>query len=378
MAAFVLAGCSGTGTGPSAGAPSAAAPSGATSATPGSPAAASGSPIGTPAPGSPVAGGNVVLMTHDSFAVSDEVVAEFEAQTGATLRVLRAGDAGSMVNQAILARDAPLADVLYGVDNTFLSRALEADIFVEYASPLAETVARELRLESGSRATPIDYGDVCLNYDRSAFTSVPAPSGLEDLIEPAYRGMLVVQNPATSSPGLAFLLATVAHFGEAGDYTWRDYWADLRANDVAVSAGWEDAYYGSFSGGSGEGDGPIVVSYATSPVAEMLFADPRPDEPPTAVVEQGCFRQIEFAAVLRGRPDTQPLAEALVDFMLGARFQEDVPLNMFVFPANREAELPPEFAEYSAAINAPLTLDPAAIDAGRERWIEEWTDVVLR
>ncbi len=317
-------------------------------------------------------------MTHDSFAVSDDVLAEFEGEHGARVRVLRAGDAGSMVNQAILAREAPLADVLYGVDNAFLSRALEADIFTPYAPSLVETVPHELVLDPDFRATPIDYGDVCLNYDRSAFTSLPPPSTLDDLADPAYRGMLVVQNPATSSPGLAFLLATVARFGEEGDYTWRDYWTDLRANDVLVSAGWEDAYYGSFSGGSGEGERPIVVSYATSPVAEVVFADPVPSEAPTGVLEDGCFRQVEFAGVLRGRPGAQRLAQALVDFMLDVRFQEDVPLNMFVFPANGQADVPPEFAEHAAAIDEPLTMDPAVIDAGRERWIEEWTDVVLR
>ncbi|HUG49008.1 MAG TPA: thiamine ABC transporter substrate-binding protein [Candidatus Limnocylindria bacterium] len=317
------------------------------------------------------------LMTHDSFSISDEVLAEFEQQHGVTVEILRAGDGGSMVNQAILTRDAPLAHVLFGVDNTFLSRALESGIFTPYRSPALADVPAELQLDPQYRVTPIDYGDVCLNIDRSAFPAGDAPATLEELADPRYEGMLVVQNPATSTPGLAFLLATVQRFGEEGGYTWRDYWADLRANDVLVTAGWEDAYYGSFSGGAGEGDRPIVVSYATSPAAEVYFADPPPAEAPTAAVFDGCFRQVEFAGILSGS-HAGAVGQAFIDFMLSTTFQEDIPLNMFVFPANREAELPEVFATHGEAAPEPITLDHERIGEERERWIEEWTDVVLR
>jgi thiamine transport system substrate-binding protein len=324
----------------------------------------------------------LTLMTHDSFAISDEVLAALEAEHGIRLRVLRAGDAGVMVNQAILARDAPLADILFGVDNTFLSRALEADIFVPYHSPLLDHVPAELQLDPEGRATPIDYGDVCLNYDRAAFDDeLPPPASLEDLTDPRYRGMTVVMNPATSSPGLAFLLATASHFGE-GDgeagapYGWQAFWRDLRANDVLVTAGWSDAYFGHFSGAS-DGDRPIVVSYATSPVAEVVFAEPQPDEPPTGVVTAGCFRQVEFAAVLAGTPHEER-ARQVIDFMLSPTFQEDVPLNMFVFPASAQAQVPEVFEAHAARVDEPLTMDPLDIDTQRERLIEEWTNVVLR
>lgn len=373
IAALAVAGCGGGGVSPSPRVSPDGTPPRSPSGT-GSPAADAASPS---VPGSV---GRVILMTHSSFAISDELLAAFEVEHGARLEVLRAGDAGAMVNQAILTAEAPLADVLFGLDNTFLTRALEADLFVPYEPAGGESLPPELRLDAEWRVTPIDYGDVCLNYDRAAFDDeeTPPPASLEDLADPAYRDMLVVQNPATSSPGLAFLLATLVHFGEAGDYTWLDYWADLRANGVVVTAGWEDAYYGRFSGGSGEGDRPIVVSYATSPVAEVVFADPQPEEAPTGVVEEGCFRQIEFAGVLRRPSGPSPLAEAVVDFMLDRRFQEDIPLNMFVFPASEDAAIPEAFTEHAARIEAPLTLDPAVIDDGRERWIGEWTDVVLR
>jgi thiamine transport system substrate-binding protein len=326
----------------------------------------------------------LVLMTHDSFAVDDDVRAEFEQQHNVAVRVLKSGDAGAMVNKAILASGAPLADVLYGVDNTFLSRALDANIFDPYRSDALDLVPGELQVDIQNRVTPIDYADICLNFDRSAFSAtLPPPATLDDLLNARYRGMVVVENPATSSPGLAFVLATFARFGESGGFTWRDYWTQLRANDLRVEDGWESAYYNAFSGGGEGGDRPIVVSYATSPAAEVYFApSAAPSASPvpstTAVVTDGCFRQIEFAALLSGaRPAARPLAQAWIDFMLSRRFQEDMPLQMFVFPANREAALPDVFARYAVQISDPVEMTPREIGELRERLITEWTDVVL-
>ena len=315
-------------------------------------------------------------MTHDSFAISDEVLADFTNETGIGVKILRAGDAGTMVNQAVLTKDDPLADVMFGVDNTFLSRALTEELFEEYRSPELAAVPAELQLDATGRATPIDFGDVCLNYDKAVFADLglDVPGTLLDLTDSDYRGLLVVENPATSSPGLAFLMATVATFGEQGAYTWLDFWADLRDNDVLVTAGWEEAYRSWFTPYGG--DRPLVVSYASSPPAEVIFADPPVDESPTGVIVGGCFRQIEFAGILAGT-EARSASESFVDFMLGLRFQEDIPLNMFVFPANSNAALPVEFVEHTVVSEDPLLVEPAVIDANRERWISEWTEVVL-
>ena len=321
--------------------------------------------------------GTVTLMTHDSFYLPEGAFEPFEAEHGVTVRLLPAGDAGSMVNQAILTAEAPLADVIYGVDNTFLSRALEAGIFEPYMADGLEQVPAELRLDATGHVTPIDFGDVCLNLDRTAFESgeLPWPETLEDLADPALAGQLVVQNPATSSPGLAFLLATVAYFGEDG---WADYWTALRANDVAVEAGWSEAYYGSFSGGAGEGDRPLVVSYAASPVAEVLYGpDPDAGVSPTASMAVGCFRQVEFAGILAGTEQPE-LAAALIDHLLSPAVQAEIPLAMFVNPARADVPLPEAFVQHGLVPEAPLALDPALIDAKREAWISEWTDIVLR
>lgn len=318
----------------------------------------------------------VRLLTHDSFDISEETVAAFEAATGYRLEIVKSGDAGQMLNQAILAKDNPVADVIFGVDNSFLSRALDNDLLLPAAAADLAPVPAALQLDPEGRALPVDFGDVCLNYDVAWFAarSLAPPTTLADLLDPAYAGLTAVQNPATSSPGLAFLMATVAVFGEDG---YGDYWRQLRANGVRVENGWSEAYYGAFTRYGG--DRPIVVSYATSPAAEIYFAETPPAAPPTAAVlgPQTCFRQIEFAGVLRG---TRQEAEAqqLLAFLLGETFQADIPLHMFVYPANAAVPLPELFDAYAQQPAEPITLDPAVMGANRERWIAEWTRVVLR
>jgi thiamine transport system substrate-binding protein len=318
----------------------------------------------------------LTIMTHDSFAVSDDVLAVFEAEHDAEVEILLSGDAGTMINQAVLAKGAPLADVLYGVDNAYLSRALEAEIFEAYESPLLESVPDEFELDPDHTALPVDWGDVCLNYEIAYFdeNGLAVPGALEDLLLPEYRGLLTVQNPATSSPGLAFLLATIGHFGETG---YLDYWAGLVENEVSVVNDWETAYYTEFS--QWGGPDPLVVSYGSSPPFEVIFAETPIEAPPTgAVTADGtCFRQIEFAGILAGT-ENRDLAEAWIDFMLSAPFQEDIPLNMFVFPVNPDAVLQTEFVDYLAIPENPVRLDPALIAANRDAWIQAWTETVLR
>jgi thiamine transport system substrate-binding protein len=323
----------------------------------------------------------LVVMAHDSFSVSEQVIADFEQATGAEVEFLRAGDTGTALNQAILSKNAPLADVFFGVDNTFLSRALAADIFEPYASPLLETIPSELQLDPSMRLLPVDFGYVTINYDIETLVAegLEPPATLEQLTGPEWRGKLVVQNPATSSPGLAFLLTTVAYFGDDGETTWRDFWRDLRANDVYVSPDWSDAYYAQFSGSSGNGPRPLVVSYATSPAAEVYFSEGALDEPPTAnVLAPGAgFRQIEFVGILKGTAN-RALAEQFVDYMLQPAFQDDIPLQMFVYPASDAATIPDLFEQFAPVPPQPARLAPEQIEQNRERWINEWTDIVLR
>lgn len=317
----------------------------------------------------------LTVMTHDSFAISEDVVTAFEQENNVDVVFLASGDTGTMLNKAILAKDAPLADVMFGVDNTFLSRALEADIFDAYQSPALSDVPAEFVLDSSYRALPVDYGDVCINYDKKYFeeNDLAMPASFEDLTKPEYKGLLVVQNPATSSPGLAFMLATRAYFGDG----FLDYWQSLKENGVVVVDGWETAYYTNFSASSGQGPQPMVVSYASSPAAEVFFASEPPVDAPTAsIVASGmCFRQIEFVGILKNGQN-RDLAEKFVDFMLSKQFQEDMPLNMFVYPVNQSAQLPEVFTQYAQVAEQPADIAYADIAANRDAWIEAWNEVM--
>lgn len=313
----------------------------------------------------------VRVLAHDFFAVPDDVVDVFESDTGIEVEIILGGDAGLMVNQAILTAGNPIADVIFGVDTTLLSRALDGDLFDPYVSgDLAD-----LSFGTGDgTVTPIVFGDVCLNHDLDTLPNPPAT--LADLTSPAYAGELVVPDPRASTPGLAFLLATIDRFGEDGDYTWRDFWSDLVANDVEIAADWGTAYYGSFSA-TGTGDRSLVVSYASSPPAEVLFADPPIERATTAAITDGCFRQIEYAGVLRGSPNVDA-AHELIDFMLSEPFQASVPTSMFVFPVDPSIELPAVFIENTRVPTDPIEMDPLRIEQNRERWLTEWTETVLR
>jgi thiamine transport system substrate-binding protein len=319
----------------------------------------------------------LTVMTHDSFSVNEDVLKSFEEANNAKVVLLQSGDAGAALNKAILTKDAPLADVLYGTDNTFLSRALQADIFESYPSPALAEIPDAFKLDPSNRALPIDYGDVCINYDKAYFAdkNLAVPQSLEDLTKPEYKGLLVVENPATSSTGLAFLLATVAHYGDS----FTPYWQSLKDNGVVVVDGWETAYYTNFSASSGKGPQPMVVSYGTSPAAEVYYAEKKPDDAPTASIlgPDTCFRQIEFVGILQGTKH-RALAEKFVDFMLGKQFQEDVPLQMFVYPINPNAALPEEFTKYAQAPEQTATLAPDVIAGKRDAWIEAWTKTVMK
>jgi thiamine transport system substrate-binding protein len=317
----------------------------------------------------------VVLMTHDSFAVSKEVKAAFERESGLTLRILQGGDANEMLNRALLTAGDPQADVIFGIDDSVLSRALEGDLLEEYDAPERERLDPAYA-GADDHVTPIDHGEVCLNIDRAWFADrgVAPPTSLADLVLNRYRNLLVVENPATSSPGLSFLLATVATFGDR----WEGYWRALRANGVLAVDGWEEAYTQEFSGAAGSpGKRPIVVSYATSPAAEVIFASKPLDVAPTAAIEDGCYRQVEYAGVLRGARNEDG-ARALIDFMLSERFQADVPGSMFVYPVRTGVALPEAFVEHAIVPADPLQLPADEIDENRDRWVARWTEIVVR
>jgi thiamine transport system substrate-binding protein len=327
--------------------------------------AAAATPTPTAAP-DPV---TLTVLTHDSFDAISEVIAEFEQEHNARVEILKGGDANQVVNRAILNAGNPEADVLFGVDNLSFGRALEAGVFEEYGAQRRGEIPADILAQFGDSlaVTPIDFGYVNLNLDRAAGDP---PSTFEELTEPQWRGKLVVEDPATSSPGLQFLASTVAHFGEGG---WQDFWRGLRENDVLVTDGWSEAYYTHFS--LYGGDRPLVVSYTSSPAAEVFFADPRPDQPPTLNVIPGpLFRQVEAAGVLRGAKHGD-LAGEFIDFMLSTPFQQQIPQTMFIYPVMPGVDTP-DWWQWAEVDVEPATLEVSQAEI--DRWIDEWTEIVLR
>ncbi|WP_433452879.1 thiamine ABC transporter substrate-binding protein [Streptomyces sp. CA-142005] len=323
----------------------------------------------------------VTLVSHDSWAVSKNVLRDFEKKTGYKVHVLKDGDAGQAVNKAILTKDNPQGDVFFGVDNTLLSRALDNGLFQPYTAKGLDKTGAAYQLDQDKhRVTPVDYGDICVNYDKAYFSKhkLTPPQSFADLAKPEYKNLLVTENAATSSPGLGFLLGSAAQFG---DNEWQDYWKKLKANGVKVVDGWEQAYYQEFSGSSegrkAGGDRPLVVSYASSPPAEVIYAKKRPSTAPTGVSYGTCFRQIEFAGLLSNAENPKG-AKAFIDFLVSKEFQEDMPLNMFVYPVVEGAKVPAEFTEYGKAAEHPETMAPGKIAANRDQWVKSWTSLVLK
>jgi len=290
----------------------------------------------------------VRLAAHDSFVISDELVAEFESETGYELEILRLGDAGSLTNQLILSKNAPVADVFFGIDNTFLGRAEEEKII--QGDPSA-----------------IDYSDVCFNFDIGWFrdNGVTPPERWRDLVNEEFRNLVVISNPNFSSPGLAFLASTHAGFDTPEEV--QSYWRGLHSNSMKVAGSWEDAYFSDFTRYGG--NYPIVLSYCSSPSAEVLESG----QAGTAALVQEAFRQTEFAGVLAGSANEEG-ATALVEFLLGTSFQASLPEAMYVYPAVPGIEVPESWAAFASPATSTIgeNLD---INSNREKWLSDWSNI---
>lgn len=313
----------------------------------------------------------VRLVTHDSFVAPKELLAQFTKETGYQVQVLASGDAGKLANSVVLAKGNPTGDVVFGIDNTFASRVVDAGALTPYTSAKLPQGADKYALtgDAAKSLTPIDFGDVCVNVDDAWFAAhkKAKPNSLDDLTKPEYKDLFVTPGAATSSPGMAFLLATIAKYGDNG---WQDYWKKLKANGVKVTSGWSDAWSVDYTAGGGKGSRPIVLSYNTSPADTV-----KDGKATTSALTDSCFRQVEYAGVLKGAKN-EPGARAFIDFLLGKTFQASMPANMYVFPVDPAVAIP---AEWKAAVTVPdktLAVDPAKITANRDKWLREWQDTV--
>jgi thiamine transport system substrate-binding protein len=319
-------------------------------------------------------GQSVTLVAYDSFALTDAKFSGFTKRTGIAVKVVNSGDTGEMVNKSVLTKSAPLGDVMWGVDTTFLDRSIKENLFAPTSVNTTDIDPTLTAAVAGQPVVPVDYGDVCVNYDKAALTKagVAVPTSIEDLTKPTYKNMLVVENPATSSPGLAFFFATVV-----GTPDWKATWKGLKDNGVLIANGWTEAYETHFTAGGNGGDRPLVVSYGTSPVAAVLYgADPKATSAPTGVIESTCFRQVEYAGVLAGTKHMDA-ATKLLEYLISPELQADIQLNMFVYPANTKAATAPAFTSFAVKPGKPFTLEASEIATKRDGWIDEWSKLML-
>jgi thiamine transport system substrate-binding protein len=313
-----------------------------------------------------------VLVTHDSFVLPKKVIAAFEQQSGYHLVVHASGDAGTLTNKLVLTQGDPTGDVAFGVDNTFATRALDADVFAPYDATLPPGASRYALPGSDHRLTPVDTGDVCVVVDKTWYAAhhLAPPRSLADLTDPAYHGQLVLPGATTSSPGMAFLLATIAQYGDG----WPAYWTKLLDNGAKVTSDWTQAFDTSFTQGGHHGTYPVVVSYDSDPA----FTIPKGGgASTTTALLDTCFRQVEYAGVLTGAANPKG-AQAFVDFLLSPTVQKALPDSMYVFPVRRGTPLPPTWSKYAVQPQHPSTVSPADITAHRDAWLRQWSDIVSR
>jgi thiamine transport system substrate-binding protein len=321
-----------------------------------------------------VAGSTVVLVTHASFKLPKKLIRAFESQTGMDLELKAAGDGGELTTKLVLNQEHPLGDAAFGVDNTFASRALDGDVFAAADVTLPDGAEQlEVEGDDDGRMVPIDRGSVCVNVDTAWFTEhdLEPPTTLDDLTDAAYDNLFVVPGASTSTPGMAFLLSTIAAYGDE----WPDYWADLMGNGAKLVSGWEEAYGVDFTGGWGpKPTRPIVVSYDSSPA---FTVDPKTGESSTAALLDTCFRQVEYAGVLEHAANPAG-ARLVVEWLLSPEVQAVLPENMFVFPVDDTVELPADWAAHAVQPTDPYDVSPSDIAEHRDEWLTEWTDVTTR
>ena len=329
-----------------------------------------GGSAGSADEGAQASGADVVrLVTYEAFALPEAAAAAFEEETGASIEVIATGDANTMLSKALLSAGAPEGDVIFGIDSLSAAEAASEPLLEKWLPTEAADLPAGIAPPAvvADSLTPIDTSEVCVNADAGWFaqSQLAVPETFEDLAGADYSELLSVQSPVTSSPGTAFLAGTVEEFGEDG---FEAYWQRLADNGVRISPSWDDAYYGDYTVNGG--DRPMVVSYASSPPAEVVFSEGERTEPVSVVLESTCVTQVEYAGVLSGAAEPE-LARELVEFMLGEQWQSELPLTNFVYPAT-DVPLPAEFQQWAPRPADPVVPDVEAVARARDEWLERW------
>ena len=313
------------------------------------------------------AAADLTIYAYDSFVSewgpAGKVIPKFEKKYGVKVEMISVGDAGQVLNRVILEKKKPKADIILGIDNNLLSKALDSGVLMPYTSVNLKLIPDELIFDKTHHVTPFDHGYFAIVYDSKKLKN--PPSSLEDLLKPEFRGKLILEDPRTSSPGLGFLLWTVKVYGE--DYL--EYWERLKPNILTITEGWDTAY-GLFT----SGEAPMVLSYTTSPAYHAEYENTTRYR--ALIFEKGNYLQIEGAGILKGSKNI-PAAKKFIDFMLTQDFQMEIPLTNWMFPVNKRVKLPASF-KYAPSPDINLSFDPYNIKLNQKKWINDWLKVVAR
>ncbi len=308
----------------------------------------------------------LTVYTYSSFPVSlvDTIKNHFLKTYQTKVEFRSFSDTGPLFNELIQDKQAPQADLVIGLDNNYLNKAVEKDLFQPYKPKAAAKIRPELVFDPQYRMIPFDYGYVVFNYDRERLGRVPKSH--RDLLDPYYKGKIIIENPLTSSPGQVFLLTTIALYGETG---YLDYWRQLKQNLLTITPGWDEAY-GIYTAG----EAPIVLSYGTSPVYHLLYD--KTERYQAMVLDEAAYAQIEGMSIVKGSVNLKG-AQQLVEYLLSTEFQSLIPESQFMYPATIDAKLPASF-RIAAQAKRILNLPTDQVAAKLDRWLADWEKAVSR
>jgi thiamine transport system substrate-binding protein len=309
----------------------------------------------------------LIIYAYDSFiswGLAEATMHKFEESNNCTITLIGTGDAGQVLNRLILEKDNPQADIIVGIDNNYLAKALQHDVLVPYKPANINVVPDDLILDPTFHLTPFEYGFIAFVYDSEKIPE--PPTSLQALTDAEWEEKIILEDPRTSSPGAALLLWTIAAFGEEG---YLKYWEQLKPSILTVTKGWDTAY-GMFT----TGEAPIVLSYATDPAYHMeVDQSTRYQVAPTT---EGFYRQIEGMGIVKGAKHPE-LAQKFLEWMLTEEFQQEIPLTQWVFPVNPNVELPKSF-DYAAKADKFLSIEPERIEQHYDEWLKAWTEVMTQ
>jgi thiamine transport system substrate-binding protein len=307
----------------------------------------------------------IVVYAYDSFfsdwGPGPIIIPKFEELTGYKVRAISLGDAQEVLNRAILEKDNPKADVIIGIDNNMLSKALKAEVLSSYQSHNLDKIDESLIFDKTYNVSPYDYGFFSIIYDTEKIDT--PPSSMEELLSPNFEDKIILMDPRTSSPGLGFLLWTIDIYGD----NFTGYWEKLLSNVLTITDGWSSGY-GLFT----SGEAPMVLSYTTSPAYHVEYEDTNRYQ--AVIFEEGNYIQIEGAGIIKNCPNRKG-AETFIDFLLSEGFQKEVALTNWMFPVNTSLPLPESF-DYALKPEKSLQIDYMEIEDNLSSWIDEWLKVV--